>query len=83
MNADRTQGRTLQAKAKGSARPTRGTPSPGKAAVYAFDRPACDEVNQAFNHWLDEKLREMYRATQDEPVPQEILDLIQRMLRPH
>ena len=31
---------------------------PGKTAF------SDNEVNQAFNHWLDEKLREMYRDHQ-------------------
>jgi len=54
----------------------------GTAVVYQmFDRRTPHDMKEAFNRWLDARLRAMYRATQNEPLPQEMLDLVQRMLR--
>jgi hypothetical protein len=71
MGADRTQWR---------AKPDGGGAGSFEGVVYPrFDRGRSDDVNQAFNNWLDAKLRAMYRATQSEPLPQELLDLVQRL----
>jgi hypothetical protein len=77
MSADRTPGRAHAKPSSSGPRPT------DKVAYPRRERsPRADDVtDEAFNLWLDEKLREIYRATQNEPLPQEMLDLLQRMFR--
>jgi hypothetical protein len=70
MSADRTQGR---ARAKPG---SKGQP----AHPPAYASRNTGDIDDAFDRWLDEKLREIYRATQNEPLPQDMLDLIQRLL---
>jgi hypothetical protein len=75
MSADRTPGHHAKAS-------NRGRPADKVAYLRRAQSPSAGDVtDDAFNRWLDEKLRELYRATQNEPLPQEMLDLIERMFR--
>ena len=41
--------------------------------------PRAPRVDERFNHWLDQKLRRLYEAELSEPVPEDMLRLLEAL----
>lgn len=62
-------------------RPTSWRPSPRRAGLRqdAPGLPNTENKTGSFDQWLDHRLKEMYGAVVDEPLPKELRELVERL----
>jgi hypothetical protein len=63
-------------------RPTSWRPSPRRSGLRqdAPGLPNMENKTGSFDQWLDHRLREMYGAVVDEPLPRDLRDLVERLV---
>ena len=57
-----------------------GNALPGTAIDPRTGQPLANSEAAPFERWLDRKLKSVYGSVLEEPIPQDILDLLKRRL---